>query len=64
MYQTMDFADQISNAIESGMTAGLILIIIIFAISLAIFALYVAVATYVVKKVWFSNIGGSPWRYR
>ena len=35
--------------------AVLILILILLAISLGVFALFVAMATIVVKKVWFSN---------
>ena len=61
---TSSIGEQIANGIESGINASIILIIILFIISLAIFALYVAVATIVVKKIWYSDIGGRPGRYR
>lgn len=55
---------QISNAIAEGLAAGVFLIVIGFAVSIAIFALYVAVATIVIKKIWYSDIGGRPGNYR
>ena len=57
-------AQQIEDTLSTAVEAGLILIIILILISLAIFCLYVAIGTYVVKKVWFSNWGGDPRRYR
>lgn len=57
-------AQQIEDTLSTAVEAGLILIVILILISLAIFCLYVAIGTYVVKKVWFSNWGGDPRRYR
>ena len=61
----MDFlTTSIGDAIAAGISAGIIIYIFIIAISLAVFCLYVAVGTWVVKKVWFSNWGGNPRKYR
>lgn len=56
--------EQISKALVDGINSAIILYVFFLAISLVIFCIFVAVGTYVVKKVWFSNWGGSPWRYR
>ena len=56
--------DQLANAISGAIGAGLLLYAFFIAISLAIFCLFVAVGTWVVKKVWFSDWGGNPRRYR
>lgn len=56
--------DQISNAIADGLSAVVWLLVIGIIISLAVFSLFVAVGTYVVKRVWFSDWGGNPRRYR
>lgn len=61
---TSTVTDQLNNAASSGFAAVIVIIIICIGISLAIFALYVAVATIVVKKIWYSDIGGRPNRYR
>lgn len=63
-FLTSNITEGIGNAIGAGISAGIILYIFIIAISLAIFCLYVAVGTWVVKKVWFSDWGGNPRRYR
>lgn len=63
-YLTSALTEQFTEAITTGINAGLILCAILIGISLAIFCLYVAVGTWVVKKVWFSNWGGDPRRYR
>lgn len=57
-------AQQIENALSTAGGMALTTIIILVLLSLGIFSLYVAVGTYVVKKVWFSNWGGNPRRYR
>lgn len=56
--------DQITNAVADGLNAAVWLLVIGLIISLAVFSLFVAVGTYVVKKVWFSDWGGNPRRYR
>ena len=55
---------QIANIITGALGAGLLLYVFFIAISLAVFCLFVAVGTWVVKKVWFSDWGGNPSRYR
>ena len=64
MFLTSTMNNQIGNMITSLIGAGLGLSIIAMIISLAVFCLYVAVGTWVVKKVWFSDWGGNPRRYR
>lgn len=45
-------------------TIGILLVIILaLAFSLGVFCLFVAVGTYVVKKIWFSDAGGRPRKY-
>ena len=57
---TASATDTVANAI----TAGFFWLFFIgLIVSLAVFSLFVAVGTYVVKKVWFSNWGGNPKRY-
>lgn len=57
-------AESVGNAVTAGVSAGLILWALATILGLAIFCLYVAVGTWVVKKVWFSSWGGYPGRYR
>lgn len=64
IYTGQDIAQSVESAVSSGISAGLILAALVTIISLAIFCLYVAVGTWVVKKVWFSSWGGYPGRYR
>lgn len=59
-----DYADQINKAFSNALSTGIIIYIILLVISLAIFAIHVAVATIVVKKIWYSDIGGRPMYYR
>lgn len=55
---------QIGQAIGAAFGAGFIGFIILLAIGTGIFCLQVALATYIVKRVWFSDWGGNPRRYR
>lgn len=64
MFLTDNFTTQIANAIATGINAGLVICAIMLIISIALFCLYVAIGTWVVKKVWFSDWGGNPRRYR
>lgn len=54
-----------ANAVAGTITAGIFWIFIVgLIISLAVFSLFVAVGTYIVKKVWFSDWGGNPKKFR
>ena len=59
-----NYTEQIDKAFSNALSAGITIYIILLVIFLAIFALHVAVATIVVKKIWYSDIGGSPRHYR
>ena len=64
-YITGIVSNAVNQSAANGITLAVILLIIIaLLVSLAIFSLFVAVGTYVVKRVWFSDWGGNPRKYR
>ena len=64
-YITGIISNAAAQSAANGITSAIVLLIIIaLLISLAIFSLFVAVGTYVVKRVWFSDWGGNPRKYR
>ena len=64
IYLTNTLVNALGDAVNQAIGAAFWLLIFGLIISLAVFCLFVAVGTYVVKKVWFSNWGGNPRRYR